>query len=117
MPSAPGAPVGHQPIGHLPVGHLPVAEVETATMPDVDDGDVTQANAIAAITGAGLQYPSVTYAQSGVVTVGNVISQEPAAGTEHPITDQTSIVVSKEAGAGNYPGSTMIWYREWFYGR
>lgn len=90
---------------------------ETGIMPDVDDGDVSQAAAIALITGAGLRSPKVSYQQSGSVPIGNVIAQSPPAGTEWPVDAQTSILVSKDPGQGQFSGSPLAWFQDWFYVR
>lgn len=53
---------------------------EPVAVPDVDDPGTTQADAVLAIEGAGL-VANVLTAHSSLIPVGEVISQDPAAGT------------------------------------
>jgi beta-lactam-binding protein with PASTA domain len=71
-------------------------------MPDVDDGDVLEADAITAITGVGLSSPSVTYVASETVEDGYVVSQSPSAGTLYSVQDVTSIEVASSEVASDY---------------
>jgi len=56
--------------------------------------DTTEADATAAITGAGLVVGTTTTAADDTIVAGNVISQDPAAGTDVPSGSPVNIVVS-----------------------
>lgn len=62
-------------------------------VPDVDDPGTSQATAVAAIEGVGL-VASITTAYSSTVPVGEVISQDPAAGSSVAPGSVVAIVVS-----------------------
>lgn len=66
---------------------------EPVTVPDVDDPGTTQAAATAAIEGVGLVVAVVT-AYSSTVPAGEVISQDPAAGSEVAPGSTVTITVS-----------------------
>ncbi len=63
------------------------------TVPDVDDPGTTQAAATAAIEGVGLVVAVVT-AYSSLIPAGEVISQDPAAGSSVPPGSTVTITVS-----------------------
>ena len=56
-----------------------------------------EADAIAAITGAGLKSPIVDYAYNDTIEMGNVISQSPSFGNTVGLKDSITIVVSRGA--------------------
>ena len=87
--------------------------IATFAMPDVDDGDKTEATAISDITGAGLQSPAVKQAFDPATTIGNVWKQTPAATTVHAVDEPTSITVSEHAGELY----DFIQFIDWFFGR
>lgn len=66
---------------------------EPVTVPDVDDPGTTQAAAIAAIEGAGL-VAFVLTAYSSTIPAGEVISQDPAAGSSVVLGSTVTITVS-----------------------
>ena len=73
------------------VGSIDVS-VAQVTVPDVVDK--TQANAEATLVGASLTVGTVTTANSDTVTAGNVISQDPVAGTSVETSSAVNLVVS-----------------------
>jgi len=66
---------------------------EAVIVPDVDDAGTTQAEATAAIEGVGLVVAVVT-AYSNTIPAGEVISQDPVAGSSAPPGTMVTITVS-----------------------
>lgn len=75
--------------------------LNTVDTPDVTTGNPTQAVAVAAIEAVGL-VASISTEFSLTVDLGDVISQEPAAGTDLVIGSTVSIVVSRGVGTARY---------------
>ena len=118
-------------LGYFPTGAVDQAErqafiflysgiLATApiAVPDVDNPGTTQAAAESAITTAGL-VASVSTAYSATVPAGEVISQDPAAGTSVAPGSTVSIVVSLgpepvvEQTGGGGPDPRRKWEYEW----
>lgn len=90
---------------------------EPVAVPDVDDPGTAQADAVLAIEGAGLVANVVT-AYSSVIPVGEVISQDPAAGTlvspGSTVTITVSLGDAPQPSGGSFPvggGGGRIWYQ------
>ena len=98
--------------GFFAVGFF--AADEPVTVPDVDDPGTSQAAAISAIEAEGLVAAVVT-AYSSTVPVGEVISQDPAAGSSVAPGSTVTITVSlgdqpqQEGGGGPDPGDYLYW--------
>lgn len=84
---------------------------EPVAVPDVDDAGTSQAAAVAAIEGAGL-IAQVLTAYSSTIPAGEVISQEPAAGTLVAPGSTVTITVSLGvAPVTDQPSGG--WYMDW----
>ena len=75
-----------------------------STVPVPDVVGLTQANAEAAIVGAGLVVGAVTTANSNAIPIGDVISQNPGAGTDVVLGSTVDIEVSLGASVSDVVG-------------
>lgn len=114
--TGPGYPSAASAIQRAVNLHMYLAGTAPVLVPDVDDPGTTQAAATAAIEGVGLVVAVVT-AYSATVPAGEVISQDPAAGSSVAPGSTVTITVSlgpepveaNEGGGGPDPRKRYEW--------
>jgi YVTN family beta-propeller protein len=105
---APGSIISQNPAAGSLVGNgTPVALVASSGVSVPNTTGDSQASASSAITAAGLVVGTVTQQASGSVAVGNVISQDPAAGTSVAGGSAVNLVVSSGNAGGGGGGGGM----------